>query len=595
MKKRLLMTAPLVLLPLQAACGGDGAASTAIADLATTVTTQGVTTTVTAATAPVAGFGAWADRLMRDRVSPIVAASGDLTQVWQGADGKQARVVVRLPRTAGKPTVSIAVPANGADATPVFETAIARLKAQGGGILAVAPGEYRFKTLNRTERPGSGHILLNQASDIDVQAKGATFVLDQDDDGFYLQDCQRIRIQGATIRASRAMSGTGRIQAVPSGGYKLVLDKTLPDGLSINWVRPMNEGSHTWPYSRVRAIFNPATTAQPTRIDSRTFQSSAFNVLPDKQFVSVKFAYYGGRGVYIRDSDTGTNDDITLDGVKIGSVGGIGVLVYSHGRGFAMINSTIVADDGVPYSSNYDAFHVISAGGDILLRGNSFSNNGDDHVNIRSLIHKVSGVSGDNATLTNQSRIVRAGDEMAFFDVNGDYIGTRLVASVLSTSSADKRQFAFQPGIALSTAVYARDVQATPKRFAVYRNTFTDSSGRAILLQGADGLAEGNTIRVPSTAIKLMTSYEQYLEGGGAVNVRVTANTIQNGYAEQGFSYVLGSITAMAELVLNKLTVNPQNGPLRIDHNVFTSPKVPCVKIYATQNGTDEENRCSFT
>jgi hypothetical protein len=581
-----------MLLPLLAvACsGGDGGTTTtaSLPQLDTAVATQSVAQPA-AKVNPLSDFDIWAKRVMADRTSPVIAVPGDLTQPWIGADNRLANLVVKAPQTIGKSTVSIAVPAAGGDATPVFQAALAQLKKSGGGVLKVAPGEYRFKTAEQT---GTAHLLLSKLVDVDIQATGAKFTFEKNVDGIFIQDSQRVRISGASMKDARVLSGTGRMRTV-DGVLRLQLDQPLPSGVTINWVQPMNEGAtRTWPQIQSRAIIAP-TAAQPTRIDDRTFTSPLFNQLKDGQYVAVKFTYYGNRGVYIRDSYTGMNQDIILDGIHIGSIGGMGVLVKTRGRGIAIQNSSISADAGRPYSANYDGIHVVAAGGDVLIRGNSFSHTGDDQINLRSIIHKVSGISKNQATLTNDARLIRVGDEVAFFNLAGEYVGRRFVASAPPIGNSDVITFGFAPGEPFDEAAYARVLNLTARRFAVVNNTMTDSGGRGMLIQIPNGVIQGNTIRgLPRTAIRMLTSFDPWLEGAGAINVRITGNTFDSGGGELGFQYLTGIITALGEVVSAKLPSNMQNGPIKIDNNKFIASRAACIAIYNTAGIVQEKNDC---
>jgi hypothetical protein len=556
--------------------------------LDTAVAAQGVAQPA-AAVKKLSDFDVWTKRIMADRISPVIASLADLSQSWIGADNRLASVVVRVPRTLGKLTIAIAVPQAGADSTPVFQAALAQLKKEGGGVLKVAPGEYRFKTVDKS---GLGHVLLSKLTDVDIQASGATFVFESNDDGIFIQDSQRVRIQGAKMKEARVLSGTGRMRTV-DGVLRLELDQPLPAGVTINWVQPMNEGAtRSWPQIQSRAIISP-TADQPTRIDDRTFTSALFRTLKDGQYVAVKFTYYGNRAIYIRDSYSGSNDDIILDGIRISSMGGMGVLIKSRGRGFAVQNSTITADAGRPYSTNYDGVHVITAGGDILIRGNSFAHTGDDQINLRSIIHKTTPTGTNSATLTNDARLIRVGDEVAFFNKAGEYIGRRTVNAAPPIGNSDTITFGFAPGEPFNEAAYARDINLTPRRFAIVNNTLADSAGRGMLIQIPNGVIQGNTVRgLPRTAIRMLTSFDPWLEGAGAINVRITGNSFDSGGGESGFQYLTGIITALGEVVSAKIPSNMQNGPIKIDNNKFTAPRAACIAIYNTAGIVQEKNDC---
>lgn len=580
----------LMLLPLLAACSGDGSGGAPSDQIDVPVAAQAMPQPVASVT-PLSDFDVWARRLATDRISPVVAAAGDLSQAWVGADGQPANVVVRTPRTAGKPTITVSPPASGEDATPVLQAALAQARKNGGGVVKVTPGEYRFKSGN-TEQPGLAHMLLSRLVDVDIQAAGASFVFDTKLDGIFVQDCVRTRIQGARLSDGRILSATGRVRVV-DGVKQLQLDEPVPAGLGIYWVQAMNEGSHTWAPPPARAIITPGM-AQPTKVAERTYVTPELRALADGQFVSVRFTSYEARAVYIRDSYTGTpNEDIVLDGVQIGATGGMGIAIKTRGRGMAIVNSSMLAPAGRPHSANFDGIHVASAAGDVLIRGNTMAHTGDDLINLRSPIHKVTPTGMDSATLTNDARMIRIGDEVAFFNKDGEYLGRRIVSQAPPIGHSDVITFDFQPGEPFTEAAYARVVNLNVRRFAVVDNALYDAVGRGILAQVANGLVQNNRIRnLPRAALRMLTSFEPWLEGAGAINVRVSANTIENGMAEPTTSLGTGIITALGELAAGKLASNIHNAWIMIDGNRFINPRATCVAVYNTKNLVQQNNDC---
>lgn len=582
----------MLLLPLLAACSGDGSAdpvSAATQQLDTAVAAQGVKQPAKAVT-PLTDFDIWAQRMMADRLSPVAAAAGDLSETWVGADGKQSSVVVRAPRTAGKPTVTIALPASGTDATPIFKTAIDQLRRQGGGILKVAPGEYRFRS-SSMEQPGLAHIMLYRVADVDIQAHGATFVFEKTVDGIFIQDSQRVRISGATLRDSKVLGGMGRMRMV-NGAMRLELDEPAPAGAAASWVQAVNEDGRTFPQVTARAIF-PAGATPAARVSDKIYTAPEFKTLKDGQRVAVRFSWYGARAIYVRDSYAGTGEDVTINAMRVTSTAGMGIAIKTRGRGIAIVNSTLAAEPGRPHSTNYDGIHLVAAAGDILLRGNSLANTGDDPVNLRSPIHKVTAAGTNQATLDNDARLIRVGDEVAFFNKSGEYLSRRIVASAPPIGHTDTIAFGFKPGEPIKEAAFARVVNLTPRRFAIMGNTFADGAGRGMLVQIANGIIQNNVIRnFPRTAIRMLTSFDPWYEGAGAINVRVTNNTIENGAAEVGTSYVPGIITAMGEVIAMKVGPGLYNGPLRIENNKFVAPRAACIAIYNTKAAVQQNNAC---
>ncbi|MGJ0238664.1 hypothetical protein ACQEPB_09130 [Novosphingobium fluoreni] len=318
----------------------------------------------------------------------------------------------------------------------MFQAAFTQLRSSAGGTLKVLPGEYHFKTGRQTEQAGLANLLISKLNDVEIDATGAKFLFEAGCDGVFIEDSRRIRLRGAVMEDPSELSGYGRMKLV-DGTMRLILDKPLPAGLSINWVQAMNEGAdRSWPQIQAKAII-PPTDPQAVRIDDRTFTAPGFKALADGQMVSVKYTWYGKRAIFIRDTNKGFSEDVIFDGVHIGSVGGIAVMLKTRGRGFAVVNSTLSASTGRPYSSNYDGLHVISAGGDILIRNNAFAHTGDDLVNLRSIIHKVSNIKPNSVTLSNDARMMRVGDEVAFFTATGEYIGRRMISSAPPLGNSD--------------------------------------------------------------------------------------------------------------------------------------------------------------
>jgi hypothetical protein len=82
MRYHVKYTPMMMILSILAACsGGDGGGSAKTPQLDTAVTTQSIAQPAVAVQ-PLTDFGIWSKRLMADAISPIIAAPGDLSQVW---------------------------------------------------------------------------------------------------------------------------------------------------------------------------------------------------------------------------------------------------------------------------------------------------------------------------------------------------------------------------------------------------------------------------------------------------------------------------------------------------------------------------------
>jgi hypothetical protein len=114
-----------------------------------------------------------------------------------------------------------------------------------------------------------------------------------------------------------------------------------------------------------------------------------------------------------------------------------------------------------------------------------------------------------------------------------------------------------------------------------------------MLIQVANGIVQNNVFRqLPRTAVRMLTSFEPWLEGAGAINVRVSGNTIENGGTEFVTSFGTGIITALGELAQGKLTSNMYNAWIKIEGNRFTTPRATCIAVYNTKQLIQENNDC---
>lgn len=547
--------------------------------------------------------------MMANRISPVEAEAQDLTESWEDANGSLSNVVVRTPRTAGHSVLNVPAPGAGVDATPIVEAALLLLKAEGGGVLNLGPGIFRFETFNTIGIADRAHLRLANMSDIDIVGDDTEFVFPHMKDGISIVGCNRVRLRGIKMRHDLFLSGLGTMVS-GDGGTNLRLDDPVPDGTSVYGVYSYDDISQSWPGGRV--LTPPGSSAVATQINPTTYSNSSYHQLGEGQRVSVKFDWYSPRLIYIRDEEArwnianpssdfrddgnikGINNDIVLDGIDMTNTS-LGVLIRSRGRGFAFVNSMMLPRENQPFSTTYDAFHVVSAGGDILVRGSIIQASGDDNMNLRTPIHRVSDIEPNRVTITNTVSHLRGGDTLAFFDANGTYIGSRYVG-VVGPSVNDVRTMYLDNGVSIENAVYARSHELISSRYAIVGNTFGKNFGHGLTLQLPNGLVKGNVLDGNSAAaIRLMTSYSQWLEGAGAINVRVTGNTFLNGGVNDALSEEKrGVVLVYAKVSTNDFVPEPHNGPIMIDNNVFINPFGQCIAAHSAQNVTLSANECPW-
>lgn len=534
----------------------------------------------------------WAARLMQDVVSPVQATAKDLVESWTDTQGTTNKIVVKVPDVDGKATINLESPGSGVDARPLIQQAIAQLEEQGGGTLKLGSGVFSLRSANTNGAPGVAHILIRRMHDIDIVGNNTTLKFEKHLDGIMIGDSERIRIKGIKMRYAGQQAAEAVVERM---GDQSVLRFTqdLPMGSSVYWVQEYDAASKTWPSGGKRIITPPGFNPAPVQLNSRTFASSYYNTFADGQEVTAKLDWYSPRAVYVRDSNKGVTNDVVLDDVDIGSVGGIAVLIYSRGRGFAMVNSRLSKTGTSPYSANYDGFHVMSAAGDVLVRGNTLMHTGDDIINIRSQSHEVAEVRSETqVTLTRVTRLIREGDEIAFFDENGDYMASRFALGVDPVSS-EKANLELSPGESIAGAALARAINFSTSRFAVVGNDISYTSGKGVVAQVPNGLIKGNRFNhVKMDSIRLRTALFSWYEGAGAINIRVSGNHFGETGRGASTSYESGIVTSLSERIQGKLSTSDHNGPLKFDNNVFTMADSPCIRIYNTIQVTMSMNTC---
>ena len=549
-----------------------------------------------AATDADAGFERWRAVASAATRSPVSARRGDLDRSWTAPDGRTIHLVVRLPHpSANAPTVDVGPCPAAADATSLFEAALAEVRRVHAGRLVIAPGTCVFRTLSAG---GRAHLLIDGVSDLTIDGSGATLVFTRDATGIQIARASRTRLEGLAVRTAIRTFSFGRIAKRADGAVLITDDRaelTADDHVAsiVEW----RDGRFV--HGGVRLMFPPGSAGQPVLDGSRLYRSARFGTVPDGTMFVVYHQWYGGVAIEAG-SERGPDqaEDITLDHVRVQSAPGMGILAYGIRRGFAVTRSAIAPPDGAagPLSAEYDGIHVEASGGDIVLSGNVIAGTGDDAINLNAPVFPAGGRNAGGVLFGAWSRFIAPGDPVAFFDADDHFVGTDRVASVIALGGLRHDVTFAAGGSALPDDGSMRDLALSANRFLVEDNTIRDCNCHGLLVQDPDGLVEDNRFSsLDRNAIRLLTSTGVFKEGIGAFDVIVRGNTIENTGPDLVPRLPWAAITAYGVSPPLRLDDHLVDADIVIEGNHIADTDDGCITVADAENVTLRRNTCVRT
>ena len=551
----------------------------------------------------VANFNSWAALATGIWISPAMplAQPQDLTQSWIGADGQTVQLLVRQPAGINK-RVRYALPAvaPGADARVTFQNALLKAVKLGANTLSLAKGAtYNFLSV---ENANFSHFLIQNMSDFIIEGNGATLNFVLNDTGLLIQQSQRLRVENLKINYTLLSTSIGQMVTGQDGHNVLVINNQYPVNANtqIAMVTQIDPVANQYISGGGRMFFPPPTNG-PVYLGNQTFQWPLFDTLPANSSYLVTHYWYGGQAIRIDGFRTATQtEDITFSGVTIRSTPGVGINVTGLKRGFAFVNSTIAPDPNNTAnvgSSSWDGIYLVAGGGDILIQGNTFNWTGDDAINVAFPVHRVIAVNSSTnlLTLTNSSRFINNGDQLAFFDGEGQFLGTsQVVGQPVNAGNYKVTVDAIQPNVAVNT--YARNVSFLNTRFFVDSNVMQNINGHGVLAQIPNGLVSNNSFNnLNRNAIRLLSSIGYWNEGVGAFNVAVRGNSVSNGGMDIDASNIpWSSITAYGQGVDGNLSTSLMNQSIEISGNTLLGLNQGCLSIALSDSVSIFNNVCQL-
>jgi hypothetical protein len=542
-------------------------------------------------------FPQWVALASARTVSPATPAPGDLAYSWQAPDGRAIRAVVKVPHpAAGAPDITLPPVAQDADARPVFEKALAEVRARGAGRLKIPLGTYVFRSIGGT---GSAHLTLSGLADVTIDGGGSTFIFTQNATGIFVRASQRVRLVDCTIAYGLRMVSLGTIR--DRSGEKIVAvdpgDQVGPDD-QVYYLLEFDRATQQWVPGGRRVILPPGSASPAVFDGDHAYRSRAFASLPEGMSFTLFHQFYGGNAIRIGDSPAADEaEDIVIDHVHIASGPGMGIFAYGMKRGLAIINSQIAPrPDSRPWiSTEYDAIHVLELGGDLVISNNTISGQGDDAINLNSPVAMISKAGQDprDLVMAPYSRFMTAGDVLGFFGRAGQFAGTAAVTATRPLGGLNYEIGMGSPGDRFDKRDLVRDVTRIDSRFVIAGNRISRCHCHGILVQIPNGLVENNTMSGTLSGIRLLANTGFFKEGAGAINVVVRNNVVTDTIGDKALGNISAAIMAYAPIGNGELSPYPVNSNLAITSNTVSAAADACVTISSSQHVTVADNRCN--
>ncbi|WP_298235874.1 right-handed parallel beta-helix repeat-containing protein [uncultured Azohydromonas sp.] len=550
-------------------------------------------------------FNTWTGIAAEKNTSPATAQAGDLTREWKAPDGRTVRVVVQRPReSAAALTVVVSPLAADQDARPVFEAALRQVRASRASKLVILPGRYVFRTTAQSGPPAvlAAHLLLQDLDDVSIEGEGATLVFMQDAHGLLVRGSRRLQLSKLRLDYGLRTASLGTVQR-QGGNTRVRIDPKFPvtSADPAFYVTEYDAAAKRYPTDAARVILPPGSSTPAVYAGNQSYGSTAFATLPEGRGVTVKHQWYGGNAIRIDDTpQPRQSEDIVIDGVTIHAAPGMGIVAYGLKRGLAITRSRFAPRDGSqPLSASYDAIHVVMSGGDTLITNNHITAQGDDAINLNGPVHPITRVEDGrrSVVLGKYSRFIGAGDRLAFFDAQGQYLGQRKVAATPAPlGGLDHRVTLDQPLDAGWAVNVVRDLSLLGSRYAVADNVIERCYCHGLLAQLPNGLVEGNTFQdIGRNAIRLLTDVGQWNEGVGAINVIVRGNRIRRTGGDPAGLLPWAAISVYGGARDGTLSTAPVNRHVRIANNTIENVPLGCVTVSNSVDVSVRDNQCTDT
>jgi hypothetical protein len=246
--------------------------------------------------------------------------------------------------------------------------------------------------------------------------------------------------------------------------------------------------------------------------------------------------------------------DINVTGFTFNAVAGMAILATGIDRGVRVADCTIAPNNpgGFParhIATTSDGFHFTSLHGDVVVLGNSATQQGDDFFNINGPLFPVTSVSTSTSNGVTVSQAVYhaagayagidVGDSIAVFDSKMNYVGTAIAQAIAAQGSVASGPAAC-PGTAnawqltlsasfpsLAPGDVVTDMSRAGNGYYIRNNSTRYGLANGYRLQASNGYVGTNQISdMVMGGFNLMSDASIFFEGSGASNVTIANNTV---------------------------------------------------------------------
>lgn len=389
-------------------------------------------------------------------------------------------------------------------------------------------------------------LTFSEIEDTDIQGGGLHIEFtnpDPDGGGLLITKSKRSRISDFTISwkdsllhsvgpdTSSPIYSKGAVSSCAEGGIlqlAVAVTTTLPIAVVSVW-----DDAYGWPW---RFDGPPALEAFFNTKNSVRFHSGRSECLAKLKPLVGYSVITRHRAMTNHAFECNRCEGFTVDRGQIFSAPGMG-FVFNFGFDLTLSNS-FVRPKCVPACSSpepslsADAAHFSAVGKNIKVIGNDFSWQGDDGLNIASLLIKGQSISGDQKRSwlhipEDQSwkmAPLKIGALLEIFSQNLKLIRATRIESI----DIQGRRISVTDELP-SEDVLISPTDHVPTNIEILGNYFHDSRARGILLTGNAARIEDNTIeRTTMNGILLSSDSRTFFEGPGATDVEIRHNVIRN-------------------------------------------------------------------
>jgi hypothetical protein len=443
-------------------------------------------------------------------------------------------------------------------------------------------------------------------NDITIDGSGSTLVFLLNNDGIHIDSCRRIKITNVVIEYALKMGALG--QVVVQGDHNVLkVNDAFPvtNADTIGHIAEYDSAMKSFVPGGMRVYLPPGSKEMPKYIGDQTYTSAAFQTkgLAGKTFVIFQH-WYGGTAIQIKDpvGKPRVSEDIIFDNVTIHSGPGMGIVAHGMKRGIAIWNSKITPAPGGLISTEYDAIHMLLEGGDVSIKNNLISNQGDDGVNLSNPVHPVVRIdeNGRSLVLSNHSRFIQIHDRLTAFDPMNKYLGSaEVVETPKSLGGPDNQWYSIKldnsiPGLTLQSLF--RDDNLVNSRVALTHNVVQNCQCHGLLAQVPNALIEDNAIsNTTGSAIRLLSSEGYFKEGVGAINVLVQNNRISGSGIDANIQGLHQAAISIYGNGSSGITAEPSNAYVNLIGNTISDSQQGCISVESSEIVKVSENHCNNT